>query len=884
MRYGNSLRGRTWLTALRSLSEQLTSTIPRRSLGSVHCADLSDTAVEGRVRRIASWVFLAYLATALLGYTPAALAAIAYVQSNSASPNNSSLSTLSVALNSAQAAGDFNVVAVGWGSTTVGISSVTDTKGNTYTLAFGPTVVSSVGSTSIYYAKNIVAAAAGANHLTVTFSAAVPFPDVRVAEYSGISTTSPVDVTVAGNGTGTTSSSGSVTTTNANDLLVGSNWVLSGTTGAGSGFTQRQISGWDGDILEDEVVSATGSYTATAPISPSAAWIMQLVAFRAASSDTTPPTAPSASSATVISSSQINLSWSASTDNVGVTGYLVERCSGAGCTTFAQIVTPTATTYSDTGLTASTSYSYRIRATDAAGNLSAYSSIVSATTGSATIAYVQGNSVDPNTMSASSASVKFNSAQTAGNLNVVAVGWGSNTSGLVSSVTDTKGNTYMLAVGPITAAVAGSGSIYYAKNIVAAAAGTNTITVAFSPAVGVPDVRIAEYSGLSTTSPVDVVAASSGTGTLSSSGSVTTTNANDLLLGSNNTTTGSSGPGTGFTQRIITGFNGNILEDEIVSTTGSYAATAPLSPSGSWIMQLVAFKAAASGNITPPTVPSGLTSTVASSTQINLSWTASTDNVGVTAYLLDRCQGANCTTFAQIASPTTTSYSDLGVAPSTSYSYRVRATDAAGNLSGYSNTTAATTTAGGGGSTPPAISTPTNGTVVTTGLTITLAVSISAGEFPNGVAILGDDPLGNTDVQIPTGSAVTLAFSLPIPANTPSGTYNLTAVGSTSSEALVTSAPVTVSVERADQPTSIQVFPSSMAFGSIGDTRSIFVLGIFSDGSQIDLSNSSQLTISSENNAVATVQNGIVTSVASGQTYIDVNYGSATLTIPISVP
>ena len=41
------------------------------------------------------------------------------------------------------------------------------------------------------------------------------------------------------------------------------------------------------------------------------------------------------------SSSQINLSWTASTDNVGVTGYLVERCQGAGCTNFAQIATPT---------------------------------------------------------------------------------------------------------------------------------------------------------------------------------------------------------------------------------------------------------------------------------------------------------------------------------------------------------------------------------------------------------------------------------------------------------------------------------------------------------------------------------------------------------------
>ena len=96
--------------------------------------------------------------------------------------------------------------------------------------------------------------------------------------------------------------------------------------------------------------------------------------------DTQAPSAPTNLSATAISSSQINLSWSASTDNVGVTGYRVERCTGATCTTFAQISTPTTNSYNDTGLTANTTYRYQVRATDAANNLSLYSSIASATT------------------------------------------------------------------------------------------------------------------------------------------------------------------------------------------------------------------------------------------------------------------------------------------------------------------------------------------------------------------------------------------------------------------------------------------------------------------------------------------------------------------------
>jgi len=57
--------------------------------------------------------------------------------------------------------------------------------------------------------------------------------------------------------------------------------------------------------------------------------------------DTTAPTAAHRTWRTAASATQINLSWTASTDNVGVNGLRVERCQGAGCTTFAQIAAPT---------------------------------------------------------------------------------------------------------------------------------------------------------------------------------------------------------------------------------------------------------------------------------------------------------------------------------------------------------------------------------------------------------------------------------------------------------------------------------------------------------------------------------------------------------------
>ena len=123
-------------------------------------------------------------------------------------------------------------------------------------------------------------------------------------------------------------------------------------------------------------MTTTGSYAATASHS-SDAWAMQLVAFRAAgggvATDTSAPTVPVSLAATAISGSQIHLTWAASTDNVGVAGYQVFR-DGLPLGTAAQ------TSYSDAGLTASTTYTYAVAALDAAGNASARSATATATT------------------------------------------------------------------------------------------------------------------------------------------------------------------------------------------------------------------------------------------------------------------------------------------------------------------------------------------------------------------------------------------------------------------------------------------------------------------------------------------------------------------------
>src|SRR5262249_20724310 len=539
-----------------------------------------------------------------------------FVQGNGADPQLTAATSVSVTYAAAQTQGNLNVVVVGWNSGTSSIASVSDTKGNAYQRAIGPTTGAGSFSQSIYYASNIASAAAGANTVTVAFSPAAPFPDVRILEYSGIAASAALDAAASGTGNSSTSSTAALTTTGANDLLVAGNYVATVTNGPGTGFTSRLISSPDGDIVEDRVVATAGSYSAAAPLGGAGGWVMQMAAFRTAGGapDTTPPTAPGALTATAASTTEIDLSWTASTDNVGVTGYLIEGCSGAGCT-FAQIGTTVGTTFNNTGLAAGTSFSYRMRATDAAGNLSAYSSTPSPTTlppaphpppspsgpaataratqvylpwtastdnvgvtgyllercqgagctsfaqiatpagasytdspaAAATYGYRvratdaagnlsgysntatattaappaaprfgQGNSTTPPSQ-LSTVTLAYTAPQQPGDLNVVIVGWNNATSA-VSSVTDSSGNPYQLAIGPTTGG-GFSQSIYYAANIATAA--TNTVTVRFNQAAPFPDLRIAEYSGIVASAPLDAVAGADGSSALSSSGNAT---------------------------------------------------------------------------------------------------------------------------------------------------------------------------------------------------------------------------------------------------------------------------------------------------------------------------------------------------------------------------
>jgi hypothetical protein len=209
-------------------------------------------------------------------YTVSSGGPIAFVQSNIA--ESASSSSVPVQYKSAQTAGDLNIVVIGWADTVQSVSTVTDSKGNVYSLAAGPTKSTGLSpnlTQVIYYAANIAGAAAGTNTVTVTFGAAARGPDVQIFEYSGVS---GLDVKAAAFGTGTTASSGAATTTGTSELIFGAGMPVGGFTAAGTGFTKRQITGF-GSIGEDEIVSVSGSYSATAAVT-NGGWVMQMAAFK----------------------------------------------------------------------------------------------------------------------------------------------------------------------------------------------------------------------------------------------------------------------------------------------------------------------------------------------------------------------------------------------------------------------------------------------------------------------------------------------------------------------------------------------------------------------------------------------------------------------------
>jgi chitodextrinase len=614
-----------------------------------------------------------------------------FVQVNSVVPATGL--QVSAAYTKAQVSGDLNIVIVGWSDSTAVVSSVSDSKGNLYSLAVGPTVVSGAVSQSIYFAKNILAAAAGTNTVTVKFNITASYPDIRILEYSGLDTNSPLDAFSTATGSAITTDSGPVFTSNPNDLLVAANTVLTLTSSAGSGFSNRIITYPDGDIAEDRLLSSTGSFHATATLSSPGSWVMQAVAFKA-SGAAPAPSAPSNLTASVISSSQINLSWGPSTESGGtVTSYLIERCQAVACSNFAQIASSTSPSFNDTGLSPSTSYSYRVRASDTLNNLGPYSNTATASTtasgspsptapsnltasiGTAGPIVLASQGYINSTSLISHSTLPFDS--TAGDVLVLCA---SSHAGVTMSPSDNFGNSYISVSGPTSTTVGDDlrTQVWLVRNPSTGSSHSVTMNLSLAQPL-VMSIFVIKGSNLS--SPLDAVSpigTDNGTQSLSvTSPNITTTTPNDLLIGfakSSFNAIWTAGPG--FTAQPNASSDFLFAEIGSAPTPGLYNAIAGVGGPLTWEAVVVAVSPAAGTN----------------PNQINLTWNPSTESGGtVASYLIERCQGVACSNFAQIATAASTHFTDSALTPATSYSYRVRATDTNNNLGPYSNLASAAT-------------------------------------------------------------------------------------------------------------------------------------------------------------------------------------------------
>ena len=353
--------------------------------------------------------------------------------------------------------------------------------------------------------------------------------------------------------------------------------------------------------------------------------------------DTTAPSTPTEILVSAVSSSQINLSWAPSTDNVKVTRYIVRRDG-------VRVATPVSTSYADIGLSAATTYSYTVAARDAAGNISPYSTSVSVTTASA---------ADTTAPSAPTGLTAAAAGSSGANLS-----WSASTDDVGVTGYIVRRNGVQVGT-PVSTSYADAGL---------SAATTYSYTVAASDAAGnissdSTSVSVTTAGAADTTPPTTptglTAAAGSSGANLSWSASTDNVGVTGYIVRRN---------GAQVATPVSTSYADTGLSIGTYSyTVAARDAAGNISPNSTSVSITIA-------DTTPPSVPTGLTAAAAGSSGANLSWSASTDNVGVTGYIVRR-------NGVQIATPGSRSYADTGLSAATTYSYTVAARDAAGNTS-----------------------------------------------------------------------------------------------------------------------------------------------------------------------------------------------------------
>ena len=390
-----------------------------------------------------------------------------------------------------------------------------------------------------------------------------------------------------------------------------------------------------------------------------------------AQADTTPPTVPTGLTVTGTTVSTASLSWTASTDNVGVAGYKIYRAG-------AQVGTSTVTSYTDTGLSASTTYAYTVSAYDAAGNSSAQTAPASATTATASSGsysttfplaenpiFEGGNWTNGGTAGLDWTNVQTTPNFAFGSMPGEASG-GAQYADSTATLNGTWGPNQTVQATVSVNGASASSSIFEEvelrlhTTITAHSITGYEINCSVSTASGHNYVQIVRWNGpLASFTLLDSRAngpcVDGDVLKATISGSTITVYRNGTSLFSVTDSTYTTGnPGIGFFLQGATGVNASYGFSEFSASDGSTLDT------------------------TPPSTPTNLAAVVVSSSQINLTWTASTDNVAVAGYQVFR----NGTQVTSTAAP---AYSDTTVVPGTQYTYAVAAFDSAGNVSPLSS-------------------------------------------------------------------------------------------------------------------------------------------------------------------------------------------------------
>ena len=452
-----------------------------------------------------------------------------------------------------------------------------------------------------------------------------------------------------------------------------------------SGATSITISGI-GDVtgLSSKPVSpsATTSYTLTATNAGGTSTASITVTVSAPAGDTQPPSTPAITSISAPSSTQVNLNWSASTDNVGVTGYQIFR-NGASLTS----VNGATLSYSDITVTGGTNYSYYVKALDAAGNFSPQSN----TAGITTPVVITGSPC-PGPVFNAFTGCYYNTTDLSGNPVLartdatIGFNWGAASPG--GPVPGGKFSArwqgiFFFNAGSTTFTLTASDGVrFYVDGVLILdrwvdqfqasytvrqnlTAGNHAIQLDYYERTG------AAMAALAWSAPV-----ASGGPSISSF----TASPSNILQGQS---TLLSWTVNGATSVSIAGI-GDVtgLSSEIVAPnqTTTYVLTAS-NGNGSTTAQVTVNVSSSPGDSQPPSTPTLTIANPVSMSQVDLAWTASTDNVGVAGYQIIR-DGS----IVANAAGNQLSISDTSVNYNTSYGYQVRAFDAKGNVSGLSNT------------------------------------------------------------------------------------------------------------------------------------------------------------------------------------------------------